>query len=212
MEKPNIILELFKRKNAQSSNTNVGDTSSPTFDILISENSPKKSQRVYANQFDISLLEYDLRLRRQIWDYDVNQRDEIRRAYIKAGPYRCNISTYPKSGHANHLRSFQPLWFMLFPTWLEYSPDKNAAFCLPCFFFRKPSKHPMQRVFIIDEFRNWKRVRDGKHCAFLNHLGKVPNLFHKIAESSYEDLKNQSQHIQNVFEKTTSEQVANNRL
>ena len=72
MGKLNTILELFKRKNAQSSNTDVGDTSSPIFDIPISENSPKKSQRVDANQFDITLLEYDPRLRRQTWDYDVN--------------------------------------------------------------------------------------------------------------------------------------------
>jgi hypothetical protein len=87
MGKPNTILELFKRKNAQSSNTNVGYTSSPNSDIPIYENSPKKSQRVDANQFDISSLEYDLGLRRQIWNYNVNQRDEIRRAYIKVGPY-----------------------------------------------------------------------------------------------------------------------------
>ncbi|XP_059434367.1 uncharacterized protein LOC132167413 [Corylus avellana] len=146
MGKPNTILELFKRKNAQSSNANVGDTSSPTSDIPISENSPKKPRRVDANQFDISSLEYDPGLRRQIWDYDVNQRDEIRRAYIKAGPYRRNISKYPKSGQANHLRSFQPSWFLLFPTWLEYSPDKDAAFCLPCFLFSKPSGHPTQRL------------------------------------------------------------------
>ncbi|XP_059458371.1 uncharacterized protein LOC132187966 [Corylus avellana] len=199
-------------KNAQSSNANVGDTSSPTSDIPIYENSPKKPRRVDANQFDISSLEYDPGLRRQIWDNDVNQRDEIRRAYIKAGPYRRNISKYPKSGQANHLRSFQPSWFLLFPTWLEYSPDKDAPFCLPCFLFSKPSGHPTQRVFTIDGFKNWKRVRDGKHCAFLNHIGKDPNSFHIIAERSYEDLKNQSQHIQNVFEKATSEQIANNRL
>jgi hypothetical protein len=73
MGKPNTILELFKRKNAQSSNINVGDTSSPTSDIPISENSPKKSRRVDANQFDISSLEYDPGLCRQIWDYDVNK-------------------------------------------------------------------------------------------------------------------------------------------
>ncbi|XP_059450819.1 uncharacterized protein LOC132181587 [Corylus avellana] len=41
---------------------------------------------------------------------------------------------------------------------------------------------------------------------------KDPTSFHRVAEKSYEDLKNQSQHIQNVFEKLTSEQIANNRL
>jgi hypothetical protein len=101
---------------------------------------------------------------------------------------------------------------MLFPTLLEYSPDKDTVFCLPCFHFSKPSGYPTQRVFTIDGFRNWKRVRDGKHCVFLSHTGRGPNSFHRIAESSYEDLKNKFQHIQNVFEKTTSEQIVNNRL
>jgi hypothetical protein len=115
-----------------------------------------------------------------------------------------------KSGHANHLRIFQLSWFMLFPTWLEYSLDKDAVFCLSCFFFNKPFEHPTQCVFIIDGCKNRKRVRDEKHCAFLNHIEKGFNSFHRIAENSYEDLKNQSQHIQNVFEKTIFEQIAKN--
>jgi hypothetical protein len=57
-----------------------------------------------------------------------------------------------------------------------------------------------------------EEIRDGKHYACLNHIGKCHNSFNRIAESSYEDLKNQPQHIQHVFEKTTSEQIANNRL
>jgi hypothetical protein len=42
MEKSNTLLDFFKRKNAQSSNINVCDTSSPISDIPISENSPKR--------------------------------------------------------------------------------------------------------------------------------------------------------------------------
>jgi hypothetical protein len=212
MEKPNTILDFFKKQNTQSSNANIGDTSLPTSDIPVPENSPNKSRRIDINEFDISSLEFDPGLRRQIWDYNPNQRDEIRRAYIRNGPYRPNVSKYPKSGQKDHIRSFQPSWYQLFPTWLEYSRDKDAAFCLPCFLFSKPSGHPMQRVFTIDGFRNLKKVRDGKHCAFLNHIGKDPNSFHRIAEKSYDDLKNQSQYIQNVFEKFTSEQIAKNRL
>ncbi|XP_059446498.1 uncharacterized protein LOC132178053 [Corylus avellana] len=212
MEKSNTILDFFKRKNAQTSNVNIGDTSSLASDIPISENSSKRLRRVDGNEFNISSLEFDPGLRRQIWEYDVNHRDEIRRAYINAGPYRPSISNYPKSEKESHLRSFQPSWYNLFPSWLEYSREKDAAFCLPCFLFNKPSGHFTQRVFTIDGFRNWKKVRNGKDCAFLNHIGKDPTSFHRVAEKSYEDLKNQSQHIQNVFEKLTSEQIANNRL
>ncbi|XP_062170522.1 uncharacterized protein LOC133876256 [Alnus glutinosa] len=182
MGKPNTIFDFFKRKNTQSSNANVGDASSPTSDIVISENSSKKSRRVDVNEFDISSLEFDPGLRRQIWEYNVNQRDEIRRAYIKVGPYQFIHPDYPKSGDRNYLRSFQPSWFNLFPSWLEYSRETDAAFCLPCFLFNKPSGHPTQRVFTIDGFKNWKKVRDGKNCAFLNHIGKDPNSFHRIAE------------------------------
>jgi hypothetical protein len=74
MEKSNTILDFFKRKNvqssnaqnsnAQTSNVNVGDTSSPASEIPISENSSKRFRRVDGNEFNISSLEYDPRLRR----------------------------------------------------------------------------------------------------------------------------------------------------
>jgi hypothetical protein len=87
---------------------------------------------------------------------------------------------------------------------------KDAAFCQLWYLFNKLYGHFAQCVFTIDGFRNWKKVRNGKQCAFLYHIGKDPNSFHIIVERSYEDLKNQSQHIQNVLEKYTSEQIANN--
>jgi hypothetical protein len=55
-------LTFSKGKNVQSSNVNVGDTSSPTSDIPIFENSPKRLWRVNGNEFDISSLEFDHRL------------------------------------------------------------------------------------------------------------------------------------------------------
>jgi hypothetical protein len=62
MRKSNTILYFFKRKNAQNSNVNDGDTSSPTSDISVSENSPKRFRRVDINEFDINSLEFDHRL------------------------------------------------------------------------------------------------------------------------------------------------------
>jgi len=66
MGKPNTILDFFKRKNSQSSNANDDVASSPTSDIVVFENSSKKSQRVDENEFDISSLEFDPELRCQI--------------------------------------------------------------------------------------------------------------------------------------------------
>ena len=62
-----------KRKNAQSSNVNIGDTSSPTSNIPISENSLKRFWGVDDNEFEISLLEFDPKLCHHIGEYDVNQ-------------------------------------------------------------------------------------------------------------------------------------------
>lgn len=101
-------------------------------------------------------MERDPGLRPQIGEYHINQRDEIRRAYIKVGPYQPILSKYPKSGLVTHPRSFQPSWFKLFPSWLEYSPEKDATFCLPCFLFSKPygSGFPGQNAFIVDGFKS----------------------------------------------------------
>jgi hypothetical protein len=65
----------------------------------------------------------------------------------------------------------------------------------------------MQRVFIINGFKDWNKVIDGKHGAFFSHIRKYPNPFHIIDDRSYEDLMNQSQHIQNAFANFTSKQL-----
>ena len=44
-----------------------------------------KTRRVKSKDVDLSSIVRDLRLRKSIWDYSVQQRDEIRRAYIKSG-------------------------------------------------------------------------------------------------------------------------------
>ena len=79
-----------------------------------------------------------------------------------------------------HPHSFQESWFNLFSSWLEYSLEKDATFCLPCYLFHKPIGHAGQIAFTVDRFRNWKKVRDGRNCAFLNHMGKGPSTFHKM--------------------------------
>jgi hypothetical protein len=93
MEKSNTILDIFKRKiaqisnaqsssaqnsnaqtsnaqtssaHAQTSSVNIGGTSSPASNIPIFENFSKKLQGVDDNEFNITSLEYDLGLHRQI--------------------------------------------------------------------------------------------------------------------------------------------------
>ena len=48
----------------------------------------KIPKRVENNDIDLSTLERDPALRKQIYDYLVNQRDTIIRAYINHGPFQ----------------------------------------------------------------------------------------------------------------------------
>jgi len=67
-------------------------------------------------------------------------------------------------------------------------------------------------VFITKGFRNWKKVHDGKKCAFLTHIGEDPCSPHNNAVKSCEDLKQQSQHIDKLLNAQSTEQIQNNRL
>jgi hypothetical protein len=58
-------------------------------------------------------------------------------------------------------------------------------------------------------YSQYMDLRIGRELEIKN-IVHFSNSFHRISESLYEDLKNQSQYIQNVFEKTTSKQIANN--
>ncbi|XP_072054323.1 uncharacterized protein [Arachis hypogaea] len=59
----------------------------------------------------------DLGKHPQIWNYPINQQDEIRRAYIKFGPYQFIMDEYPLSGLESHLRRFKAHWFK---RWLTF--------------------------------------------------------------------------------------------
>jgi hypothetical protein len=119
---------------AQTSSVNVGDTSSPASDIPISENSSKRLWRVDGNEFDIDSLEYDPGLRPQIWEYDVNHRDEIRRAYIRAGPYRPTVKDYPKSKKKIIFVAFNLRGTIYFHHGLNIHLKKMQHFVYPAFF------------------------------------------------------------------------------
>ncbi|XP_074293713.1 uncharacterized protein LOC141620851 [Silene latifolia] len=218
MGKALTITQLFKRKigeisrnetNEQTTTmpTNMSDESQETTPL---ENRPAKVPRSMEPSTNSYQIVRDPGKRKQIWEYPPEKRNEIRRAYISNGPYQpvFKPKEYPKSGSDTHGRRFQASWYHKFPSWLEYSPDKDAAFCFVCFLFNKPDRH---RAFTIDGFQNWKHA-SGKKGSFIKHLGGEPNSHHQNAEKELEDFLNQGQHIPNVYAKQTPREIANNRL
>ena len=119
-------------------------------DIPILENN--HISQTQFQKVDLDSLDYDPGACKQIWEYHVNQRDEIRRAYIKNGLHQPRPEKYNQSG--KHNRSFQTSWFEYYSTWLEYSPTKDAAYCLPCFVFHNPNGVVGQNTFTVGGFSN----------------------------------------------------------
>ncbi|XP_073119045.1 uncharacterized protein [Henckelia pumila] len=134
--------------------------------------------------------------------------DEIRRVYIKMGPYQPIKNEYPPTKFGSQNRRFQSHWFKKF-TWLEYSPSKDAAFCFPCFLFEH--KNPRNSAFTIDGFKYWKRVNDGDRCAFFMHIGCNTSPHNKAVEY-LNNLMNIPCHIDKVINAQSSEEKQKNRL
>ena len=148
----------------------------------------------------IEFLERDPAKRPQIWEYPSNQQDEVRRAYLILGPMQPKLQSYKPSGPTGHQRRFQYHWFSQFPSWLEYSESIERAYCLYCFVCSKNiNKRSGFDVFTAQGFDSWKKVHDGKKCAFLAHIGSDPCSVHNNAMKECQTLLNQPNHIANLF-------------
>jgi hypothetical protein len=116
----------------------------------------------------IKFLQRDPALRSQIWEYPSNQQDEVRRSYLKLGPMQPKLNKYKGFGPQGHQIHFQYIWFSEFPSWLEYSESSGRVYCLLCFVSSKNRKKRSGfDVFTAQGFDNYKKVHDGKNCAFL---------------------------------------------
>src|SRR3954470_3639725 len=119
---------------------------------------------------------------------------------------------YPLNGKAKNPRRFQYSYFTNFP-WLEYSLSTHSAYCLPCFVFtKKPSGRCGSDTFTVKGFINWKKVNDGKDCAFLTHMGKDSNSAHNYSVRCFENLKNSITHVDKAIVQATEKKVLDARL
>ena len=104
MREPCTIDTFFKKKSVQYDEV-IESSSSSNIQSTYIENHLAKNLRV-EKENDISFLEHDQGLRLSIWEYSINQHDEIQRAYIKAGSYQPHLSEYPLSSSIKHQRHF----------------------------------------------------------------------------------------------------------
>ncbi|XP_035840160.1 zinc finger MYM-type protein 1-like [Helianthus annuus] len=145
-------------------------------------------------RIDLEDLPWDPAERKPILSYDVNQRDEIRRAYLNKGPCQPQGHIFPKRDIGGRLRQFNPDWFKEFGCWLEYSVKSDAVFCLVCYLFKESGQ---KDAFVTDGYHGWnKKDRLGIHVG----NGK-PNSFHNKALQRCDDLRKPKQSIGSAFQK-----------
>ena len=106
---------------------------------------------------DVADLPMDPGLRIKISNYHSNERDQIRRYYLQNKPYQLVDHDFPQSQFGKTKHRFNPLWFKEYPSWLEYSIRKDAAYCLYCYLFRPKTSD--QDSFVTEGFKNWKKKR-----------------------------------------------------
>lgn len=107
----------------------------------------------------------------------------------------------------NEKRRFISSWFNDHSTWLEYSINKDVAFCLYCYLF-KPDHggHSSGDSFIGEGFRNWKNkerfdVHVGPHFSTSSNCVKVAN-----------DLMKHKKHIEVVLCNQTNQMQVGYRV
>ncbi|KAL6284707.1 hypothetical protein ACE6H2_015636 [Prunus campanulata] len=142
--------------------------------------------------------------------YNPNFREQIRRAYLQRGPCQPKSQNdMPQTLMGESNRRFLVKWFDSF-VWLEYSKEKDAAFCLHCYLFKcdfdKQGKAGSD-VFTEKGFKNWRKGPEN----FRDHVGQVGSL-HNKATQHCTDLMNQKQHVETIVIKQTDQARINYRI
>ncbi|KAJ9177312.1 hypothetical protein P3X46_012546 [Hevea brasiliensis] len=122
--------------------------------------------------------------------YPPDIRNQVRRAYLLKGPCQPCHHKFPQQVDGTRKQRFIASWFDEFSNWLEYSIEKDAAYCLYCFLFTAGYSERGHDTFVFEGFTNWqkkKRLRE--------HVGDH-NSDHNKCRLACEDLMNQAQHIE----------------
>ncbi|KAL9673012.1 hypothetical protein QQ045_029265 [Rhodiola kirilowii] len=157
--------------------------------------------------FDINSLERGPGKRKAIWNYPSNEQDNVRRAYVVLGANQPHLNTYPSIWDGGQYRKFNSSWFEQWQ-WLEYSIQKDKAYCFGCYLFETDSSKASS--FTRDGFSNWRNVKD-KRSGILAHIGGI-NSIHNSSMQKWENLRNPSRHIDRVINTLSSKEVTDNRL
>ena len=187
--------KYFKRKTPSSSTSD-----------HVTEQAKKKSL-MNLDVIDLNDLPWDPVDRPRISQYNVNQRDDIRRKYWNRGPCQPKGHDFKRTIIGNKSRRFVPSWFNIYGNWLEYSVKAEKAFCLCCYLFRDDFGHQGgNEAFVTEGFNGWNKTE-----RLASHVGDFKS-FHNRALKKCEDLMKQKQSISFAFNKQTEQERNDYRI
>jgi hypothetical protein len=118
-------------------------------------------------------------LRKPIDEYDVGIMDKVRRKYLLMGPCQPATHNFRRKQHDVCSGSFNKAWFKKFD-WLEYSVEKDAAYCFYCYLFEQAGTNKFGSPAIsVSGFSNWNDAFE----TFNGHVGGV-NSSHDILQGN----------------------------
>nr|XP_051204848.1 uncharacterized protein LOC127318387 isoform X4 [Lolium perenne] len=152
----------------------------------------QQAQSNVNEEFDLANVVSDPGMRRPIDDYPTPElRDKMRWAYLCRGRNRLDGHKFHKTKFGPHYRSFLAKWYDQYD-WLEYSVEKDAAYCFHCFLFKSSSisSHYGHDAFTKNGFKCWKKGPE----QFKKHVGNASSI-HNNARNSCEDFRNKKQSV-----------------
>ncbi|KAL6509305.1 hypothetical protein OROGR_022615 [Orobanche gracilis] len=183
-KQPDLRQFMFKKRKFQESSSNSNASASQVQENATNLSDSSNSVPLEDKDlvYDVELLPHDPGKRINIIDYPPNQRDVVRRAYILKRPCQPKTHDFPQKD-CGGLRRFSVSWFEKWD-WLEYSIEKDAAFCFVCYLFKNEvGINVVADAFVNEGFKSWN-----KPDRFLRHVGGVKSA-HNLAYEKYVNLR-----------------------
>ncbi|KAK9697958.1 hypothetical protein RND81_08G072800 [Saponaria officinalis] len=99
-------------------------------------------------------------------------------------PYQPHKHSYPPTNFRAESkacnRQFKETWYDNY-IWLEYSIEKDAAFCFVCYLFKDKTSNRSDR-FVGEGFRGWNRAYE----RFVKHIGQTVQSVHRQTQEKYD--------------------------
>ncbi|XP_057250623.1 uncharacterized protein LOC104908187 [Beta vulgaris subsp. vulgaris] len=152
------------------------------------------------SEFEIANLPQDPGKRRKMSDFHPDDKSIVRRTYLDRKPCQPKNFVFPQTLIGPKNRRFNVDWFDTWP-WLEYSVEKDAAFCFACYLFKEDNSIGRD-AFTTNGFKYWNRLDVIK-----KHVGSHKSV-HSNAMIAMELFKNQKSSIITGLSKQTKETMS----